>query len=119
MYLNVYDTVSRVINLTVTPAERSVLLMGNPPPVSNGNVIIYIVSYNVNGSTNIMTINFTADDQQRLMNTLGSLLPFTNYVFSVRACTTVRCSNSSDNVTAMTLEDGKIALYVASWKWYA
>ena len=96
----------------VTPAERSVLLTANPPPVSNGIIVTYIVSYNVNGFTNIMTMNFTADNQQRLNGTLGSLLPFTTYVFSVRACTTVGCSNSSDNVTEMTLEDGKMLLYV-------
>ena len=112
VYLYIYDTVSVVNDLVVTPAKRSVLLMASPPPVSNGIIIIYIVSYNVNGSTNIMTMNFTADNQQRLLDTLGPLLPFTNYVFSVRACTTLECSNSSDNVTAVTLEDGKIAIYL-------
>jgi len=96
----------------VTPAARSVVLTADPPPVSNGIIIIYIVSYNVDGSTNITAMNFTADNQQRLNGTLEMLLPFTNYVFSVRACTTVGCSNSSENITEMTLEDGKMALYV-------
>ena len=93
----------------VTTAERSALLVASPPPVSNGIIILYIVSYNVNGSTNILTVNFTAVNQQ-LNSTVGSLLPFTNYVFTVRACTTAGCGPASDNVTAMTLEDGKMAL---------
>ena len=116
LYLHInhslYDTVSEaVIDLTVTTAERSALLVASPPSVSNGIIILYIVSYNVNGSTNIMTRNFTTINQH-LNDSVESLLPFTNYVFTVRACTTAGCGPASDNVTAITLEDGKIAVYI-------
>ena len=105
-----YDTVSGAVSdLMVTTAERSALLMASQPPMSNGIIMLYIVSYNVNGSTNIMTMNFTTD-YQRLNGTVGSLLPFTNYVFTVRACTAAGCGPPSVNVTEMTLEDGKMTL---------
>lgn len=93
----------------VTTAEQSALLVASPPPVSNGIIVTYIVLYNVNGSTNIMRITFNAVNQQ-LNSTVGSLLPFTNYVFTVIACTFAGCGPSSDSVTAMTLEDCKLAL---------
>ena len=93
----------------VTAAERSALLEASPPPVSNGIIINYVVSYYVNGSANMMTMNFTAVNQY-LNSTVGSLLPFTNYIFTVRACTTVGCGPTSENITAMTLEDGKLVL---------
>ena len=90
-------------------AERSALLEASPPPVSNGIIISYVVLYNVNGSANMMTMSFNAVNQN-LSSTVGSLLPFTNYIFTVRACTIAGCGPSSDSVTAMTLEDGKFAL---------
>ena len=93
----------------VTTAERSALLEASPPPVSNGIIINYIVSYNVNGSTNTVTINFTTVNQQ-LNSTVGSLLPFTNYVFTVTACTIAGCGPPSESVTVMTLEDCKLTL---------
>ena len=106
-----YIAPEAVLDLMVTTAERSALLEASPPPVSNGIIISYTVLYNVNGSANMMTINFTAVNQQ-LNNTVGSLLPFTNYVFTVRACTIAGCGPPSDSVTATTLEDCKLALYV-------
>ena len=104
-----------VLDLMVTTAERSALLMASPPPISNGIIIEYLVSYNVNGLTNVMTTNFTAVNQ-RLNSTVGSLLPFTNYVFTVRACTTAGCGPASDNVTAMTLEDGEMVFCTNNFK---
>ena len=98
-----------MIDLRVTTAEQSALLEASPPPISNGIIIIYTVSYNVNGSTNMITINFTAVNQQ-LNSTVGSLLPFTNYVFRVRACTIAGCGLPSESVIAMTLEDCKLTL---------
>ena len=99
----------------VTPAARSALLMASPPSISNGIIILYLVSYNVNGSTNVMTTNFTTDNQH-LNDTVEPLLPFTDYVFTVRACTTAGCGPVSDNVTAMTLEDGKMVFCIDNYK---
>ena len=93
----------------MTTAARSAMLMASQPPVTNGTIVSYTVSYHVNGSTDIRTMNFTAINQF-LDGTVTSLLPFTTYVFSVRACTSVACSQSSNNVTEMTLEDGEFTL---------
>ena len=93
----------------VITAERSALLEASPPPVTDGIIIVYITSYYVNGSSDVMTINLTAVNQH-LNATVGSLLPFTYYVFSVRACTSARCGPPSGEVIEMTLEDGKIML---------
>ena len=93
----------------VTTAEQSALLAASPPPISNGIIISYTVSFNVNGSTNRIIINFTAVNQQ-LNSTVGSLLPFTNYVFTVRACTIAGCGPPSESIIAMTLEDCKLTL---------
>ena len=98
-----------VTDLRVTTAARSATLMASQPPVTNGIIVSYIVSYHANGSTDIRTMNFTAINQF-LNGTVTSLLPFTTYVFSVRACTSVACSQSSNNVTEMTLEDGEFTL---------
>lgn len=65
-----------------------------------------MVSYNVNGSIDTETLNFTTTNQN-LRGTVTSLLPFTNYVFSVRACTSVGCGPAA-NDTARTLEDGEL-----------
>ena len=96
-----------VTDLMVTASERSALLEASPPSVTNGIIISYIVYYNVIGSTNIMTMNFTTTNQH-LRETVGSLLPFTTYIFSVRVCTSVGCGPSSNTVTAITLEGGEL-----------
>ena len=101
-----------VEDLDVTPNERSVSLTASPPPVTNGIIINYNVSYNVNGSTDIMIMNITAEPNQHLSGTIESLLPFTYYVFSVRACTNVGCGPSSENEIVMTLEDGALTLSI-------
>ena len=98
-------TVSEAVtDLMVNTTERSATLTATPPPVTNGIIVSYMVSYNVSGSTVIETINATNQD---LMGTVESLLPFTTYVFSVRACTSVGCGPSA-NATATTLEDGEL-----------
>lgn len=107
MWTILCDTVSEAItDLDITPAARSALLDADPPPVTNGIIIEYMVSYNINGSTNVLLMNFTTNDE-RLRGTVGQLVPFTSYVFTVRACTSVGCGPSSENFTTMTLEDGK------------
>ena len=92
----------------VTTAEQSAILMASPPPVTNGIIISYIISYHVDGSTDVMTVNSTTNNMF-LNHTVMSLMPFTNYVFTVRACTIAGCGPASENVTAMTLEDGELA----------
>ena len=101
-----------VEDLSVSPNKRSASLTASPPPVTNGIIISYDVSYNVNGSTNITTLNITAEANQHLSGTIESLLPFTYYVFSVRACTEVGCGPSSENELVMTLEDGALTLCI-------
>ena len=98
--------------MSVSPNERSASLTASPPPVTNGVIISYSVSYNVNGSTDIVIIFITAEPNQYLSGTIESLLPFTYYVFSVRACTNVGCGPSSDNEIVMTLEDGMLTLCI-------
>jgi len=92
----------------VTTAERSALLMASPPPVRNGIIISYIISYHVDGSTGVVTINSTTNNMF-LNHAVMPLMPFTNYVFTVRACTIAGCGPASENVTALTLEDGELA----------
>ena len=100
-------TVSEAVtDLMVNTTERSATLTATPPPVTNGIIVSYMVSYNVDGSTAIETINFNTTNQD-LMGTVEPLLPFTTYVFSVSACTSVGCGPSA-NVTATTLEDGEL-----------
>ena len=98
--------------MSVSPKERSASLTASPPPVTNGIIISYNVSYNVNGSTYIMIMIITPEPNQYLSGTIESLLPFTYYVFSVRACTEIGCGPSSDNEIVMTLEDGALTLCI-------
>lgn len=103
-------TVSEAVtDLTVTPNKRSALLEATPPPVTNGIIVSYNVSYNVNGSMDIRMMVFTATVNQELRGTVEPLLPFTIYVFKVSACTSVGCGPFSVNVTETTLEDGELA----------
>ena len=95
----------------VTTTERSAFVRASPPNVTDGLVISYIMSYQAVGMSNVVMMNFTADDT--LLNvTIQPLLPFTNYVFSVRACTIIGCSPVSANVMVMTLEDGNVTITV-------
>jgi len=93
-----------VADFMVETTERSALLLANPPDVTNGIVIYYLISYQLVGSVNVITMNFTTTDMS-LNTTLTSLLPFTNYTFSVRPCTIAGCGPASIN-TRSTLEDG-------------
>jgi len=88
----------------VETTERSALLLASPPVVTNGIVIYYLISYQLVGSVNVIVMNFTTTDMS-LNATLTSLLPFTNYTFSVRPCTIAGCGPASIN-TRSTLEDG-------------
>ena len=100
-------TVSEAVtDLMVITTERSAILTATRPPVTNGIIVSYMVSHKVNGTTVTKTINFTSTNQN-LMGIVGSLLPFTTYFFSVRACTSVGCGPSA-NATATTLEDGEL-----------
>ena len=90
----------------VETTERSALLEASPPDVTNGIVIYYLISYQLVGSVNVMMMNLTTTDMS-LNSTLTSLLPFTNYTFSVRPCTIAGCGPASNNLTAPTLQDGK------------
>ena len=97
-----------VIDLMVTPSERSALLEASPPPVSNGIIISYNVSYNEIGM-DIMMMSFTATMNQHLRATIEPLSPFTTYIFSVAACNSVGCGPfSMPPVTTATLEDGEL-----------
>ena len=97
-----------VTDLRVTTAEQSAVLMASVPTVTNGIIRYYEASYGVVGSDND-TVNITTDDQS-LNGTIEMLLPFTNYTFSVRACTIAGCGPISNVVTEMTLEDGELTL---------
>ena len=97
-----------VIDLTVIPNKRSASLEATPPPVTNGIIISYNVSYNVNGSMDIMVMEFNATMSQDLRATVEPLLPFTTYVFSVAACTSVGCGPFSVPEIITTLEDGEL-----------
>ena len=93
-----------VTDFMVETTERSALLLASPPDVTNGIVIYYLISYQLVGSVNVTMMNFTTTDMS-LNTTLMSLLPFTNYTFSVRPCTIAGCGPASNNITS-TLEDG-------------
>jgi len=90
------------------------LLTANLPNTTSGVITYYEVSYQVTGSSNMVTIlniNTTMDNMP-LNGTVSGLLPFTNYTFSVRACTTAGCGDPSEEVTQATLEGGKLCIYM-------
>ena len=96
-----------VTDFMVSATERSALVGASPPNVTDGLVISYSVSYHIVGSGDVTMLNYSTDDT--LLNvTIQPLLPFTNHVFSVRACTIIGCSPASNNLMVMTLEDGKL-----------
>lgn len=100
-----------VTQFQVTTTRNSALITATPPNITNGIVIGYIVSYQVVGSSDLMMMNFTTNTTL-LNDEIQLLLPFTNYSFSVRACCDVRCTPQSENITTMTLEDGKVAEFI-------
>jgi len=67
------------------------------------------VSYQIVGSGDVKTTYFPTEDTF-LNNEIQSLMPLTNYAFSVRACCDVQCTPDSDTVTQMTLQDGMLSL---------
>ena len=97
-----------VTQFVVVATRNSALVTATPPSITNGVVIGYIVSYQLVGSGDVLMVNFTTNDTL-LNDEVQSLLPFTNYLFSVRACCDVRCSPNSNNVTLLTLEDGELS----------
>jgi len=106
MFHNYYSLVPEAVtDFMVVTTERSTLLLANPPDVTNGIVIYYLISYQLVGSLNVMMMNFTTTDMS-LNTTITSLLPFTNYTFSVRPCTIAGCGPASNRATTSTLEDG-------------
>ena len=78
--------------------SRSLALLWEPPSVSNGILIHYIIVRNsseldrVFSNTTILQVT--------------DLLPFTTYQFTVMACTSVGCTESSPEF-ATTMEAGK------------
>jgi len=97
-----------VTDFSVITTARSAQVSASPPNVTDGLVTSYMVSYGIVGSS-VMTVNFSTEFTL-LSVTIQPLLPFTNYVFVVRACTIIGCSPVSDSITVMTLEDGKYHL---------
>jgi len=95
----------------VNTTRDTAFFTASPPNITNGVVTSYSVSYQVVGSGDVMMVNFSSSDTL-LNDEVQSLLPFTNYMFSVRACCDVRCTPDSDNITQMTLEDGKYRRYL-------
>ena len=95
-----------VIDFTVETTERSALLLANPPDVTNGIVIYFQVSYDIVGSGNDMEMNFSVTNNMQLNDQIRNLLPFTQYTFSVKACTITGCGPPSVNIMRSTLEDG-------------
>jgi len=91
----------------ITTTERSVLVRASPPNVTDGLVISYSLSYQIVELNELIFMNYSTDDTL-LDVTIQPLQPFTNYVFSVQACTIIGCSPVSSNVMVMTLEDGKL-----------
>ena len=100
-----------ITQFMVATTRNSALVTATPLNITNGVVIGYTVSYQVVGSGDVMMVNFTTNDTL-LNDEVRSLVPFTNYMFSVRACCDVRCTPDSDDITQMTLEDGKYGRYV-------
>ena len=90
----------------VETTERSALLRASTPDVPNGIVIYYQVLYDIVRSSNTMRMNFSTTNNMRLNDELRNLLPFTQYTFSVRACTIAGCGPASVDMFRTTLEDG-------------
>jgi len=107
MHVSHFPELIPVTQFMVVATRNSALVTATPPHITNGVIIGYIVSYEVVGSGDVMMANFTTNNTL-LNDEVQSLQPFTNYMFSVRACCDVRCTPHSDNVTQMTLEDGKL-----------
>ncbi|XP_065917797.1 latrophilin-like protein LAT-2 isoform X3 [Dysidea avara] len=106
-----YNTIGTIADLMpvtefmVVTTRNSAFVMASPPPnITNVEVVGYIVSYQIVGSNDVKTIYFTTEDTL-LNDEIQSLLPFTNYTFSVRACCDGQCTPDSDSITQMTLED--------------
>jgi len=103
-----------VNNFVVITTARTALLTANLPNTTSGVITSYEVSYRVTGSSNMvmMLIINTTFDNMPLNGTVAGLMPFTNYTFSVSACAAVGCGDPSEEVTQMTLEDGKPCRFV-------
>ena len=91
---------------------RTALLTANLPNITSGVITYYEVSYQITGSSNEVTLNINTTDSMPLNGTVTGLIPFTNYTFSVSACTTAGCGDPSDEVTQSTLEDGMLCHFV-------
>lgn len=93
-------------NLTVTAVtSRTASLSWDPPPYAGQNGIIrqYVLTVN-RSDTNFFTELTTASTQL----TVEGIFPFRVYLFAV-AAKTIQLGPFSDEVSALLLEDGKVA----------
>ena len=108
MYTAPSSSPSNVTIINISSTEVLVIWDIVPPIDQNGIITMYEVMYQpletFNGNISIQTINVSGTEMSVF---LIELQEFVNYTISVRAYTSVGAGPYSDEVTVLTLQDGK------------
>ncbi len=101
--MHTVPTVPLFVAATAGNLSGSLMVSWEPPTYLNAPNVSYVVLYRVNTSTTHMTVT-TGNLTRGVLIT--SLIPATNYTIQVQACSRDGCGELSDNVSALTREEG-------------